>query len=346
MDCQRVKFERPISGHTLEMAKMFACFSNINTVNDMLREYPLDIRTQEMVKLIEHGAKQLFVHNYTNEEPELEPKMFGDENIKHCIVCFSGGKDSTAAALTMREKGYDVQLYYVQGINKSYPNELQVATNIARWLGMQLIVEKVTLVGKTTFHDNPVKNQLIASMALDYGLESGFSTTIVFGDFTEDNIYNSSFLEAWSDTQEMWSAHNTFVRQYVPSYKIVIPFKNYLETMDVMEIEPALMQMVQGCVLPHRFRENAKKNNEKKYNVSLLPNRCGSCWKCCVEYIHYADKGVVPYNTAFYLHCLNFLADKMDVLHPNIKDRSIESVYKAFLFDDFKTSKYYENECR
>ena len=115
----------------------------------------------------------------------------------------------------MKEQGYNVYLYYVFGINKSYPDEFVRVKELANMLDMPLFVEKVVLKGHTTFHDNPVKNQLIASMALDYGIKNEISAKVCFGDFTDDNVLNSSFLEAWSDTQEMWYAHQEFVRNYV-----------------------------------------------------------------------------------------------------------------------------------
>lgn len=334
MDYTRLKFERHIYGHTLEMAKMYSIFSNINMVEDVCKQYPIDIGTHRLVELISFGANKSFNITYNDEKsPKMFPKAVNNDNV---VVCFSGGKDSTAAALLMRDKGFDVNLYYIKGINKSYPNELERAKEIANYLKMPLYVEKVSQKGKTTFHDNPIKNQLIASMALDFAVENNFSHNIVFGDFYTDNIRNSSFLEAWSDCIEMWQQHEIYVRNnFVEDYKIHIPFKNYIQTIDIVSKDKQLLNLVQGCVLPHRFRESVKQNNEKKFGIELLPQRCGSCWKCCTEYIHLADIGVMPYNKQFYKHCLNFLKNKMDVLRPNIKERDLPIVYKAFLYEEF-----------
>ena len=242
----------------------------------------------------------------------------------------------------MKEKGYNVHLYHVHGINKSYPDELERATNVAKLLDMPLTIENVLLKGTSTFRENPIKNQLVASMALDFGIKNNISTTIVFGDFTSDDISNSNFIEDWSDTQEMWLAHYNYIRQYVSNYKIVIPFENYINTMDIMAKHVDLLNIIQGCILPYRYRKNIRSKNEQKYKVQLLPNRCGSCWKCCAEYIHYADIGVVEYNKEFYKHCLDFLLDKMKTMHPDMK-QDIETTYGVFLYDDYKKSKYYQN---
>lgn len=339
MNGQKVILSRQMYGHTLEMAKMFYVFSDINSINKKLKEYTFDKNSKGVIDTIFIGTKQRF--NVSFEETVVTPTNV--LNGKNVIVCFSGGKDSTAAAIQMRNSGYNVYLYFVQGINKSYPNEVEQAKKIASYLNMPLTIEKVMLKGTTTFHDNPVKNQLIASMALDYGVTNNIGTTICFGDFTSDNVENSSFLEAWSDTQEMWREHKKFVRSYIPSYDIIIPFKNYIETIDIISKERKLLDMVQGCVLPNRFRGMTKKLNENKYSIELLPNRCGSCWKCCVEYIHLADMEIVEYNRDFYKHCLDFLKIKMDVLHSDVIGRDYETIYNTFLFGEYKESKFYKD---
>lgn len=340
MDAQRVIFNRTISGHTLEMAKLFYIFSNMDYVDELSSQYEIDCGLSKMVDLIEIGANRRFDKiNYSNNN---DYKRVFTSDFNNIIVCFSGGKDSTSAALKMKEQGYNVYLYYVFGINKSYPDEFVRVKELAKMLDMPLFVEKVVLKGHTTFHDNPVKNQLIASMALDYGIKNKISAKVCFGDFTDDNVLNSSFLEAWSDTQEMWYAHQDFVMNYVPFYEIKIPFKNYRDTLDVISSNERLLSMVQGCVLPYRFRNKTKEINEQKYNVKLLPNRCGSCWKCCVEYIFLADKGVVEYNEQFYKHCLDILSDKMSILHANVAPKDMKTTYETFLMQGFEKSKIWK----
>lgn len=341
---QSVSFNRRVTGHTQEMAKMFYAFSNTTCFDDNMQHVRFDKDVKPIVEVLSIGANRKFDISYYDNTKRF--KTCGVEEKGNVVVCFSGGKDSTAAAIKMKEVGLNVHLFYVQGINKSYPDEMEKAKAIANYLHMPLHIETISLKGKTDFHDNPVKNQLIASMALDYGITNGIGTKVCFGDFYTDVAKESSFLEAWSDCIEMWNAHRDFVRLYVPQYEIIIPFKNYIETMDIISKDSVIMEMVQGCVLPQRFRKSMKTNNEKRYGVNLLPNRCGSCWKCCAEYIHYADIGVVEYNKDFYQHCLVFLSGKMHVLHKNVGKVDLESTYRSFLYNDYKNSKFYNDDSK
>ena len=145
---------------------------------------------------------------------------------------------------------------------------------------------------------------------------------------------NSQFYESWSDTQEMWSAWLDLAKTYVPNVELVIPFKNYNETLDVISEDLELANMVHGCILPYRFRDMTRKKNITKYGVELLDGRCGSCWKCCTEYIYFADKGVIPLNEDFYRHCIDFLVKKLPSVHPEVKEINRNTAYKVFLHKD------------
>ena len=57
----------------------------------------------------------------------------------------------------------------------------------------------------------------------------------------------------------------------------------------------------------NRYRDYLKEKNEAKYNVKILPHRCGSCWKCCLEYCILVNEGILIKNEAFYKHCLKVL---------------------------------------
>ena len=82
---------------------------------------------------------------------------------------------------------------------------------------------------------------------------------------------------------------------------------------------------------PNRFRDSLRKKNLVKYNEPVLERRCGSCWKCAVEYIWFTDFNIFEYNEAYYRHCL-------DVLKNTIKketgqtDIDIEDIWQNYFF--------------
>lgn len=227
------------------------------------------------------------------------------------VVCFSGGKDSVATAIKCREMGYDVKLYHVHGINHSYPDEIDKARDVAKYLGLPLYVETIKLSGKPVYFENPLKNQTICTMALDWSDRNGYGHRIAFGDFRNDHRERAIFGTNWTDTVEMWEAYTSYIRNDYPDFEILILFDNYFQTMDVVAQDRKLLEMIQGCIAPSRYREYWRGKNIAKYGKDvILPHRCGSCWKCCSEYVHLAGNGILPMNEQYYKKCLQVLKKK------------------------------------
>ena len=62
---------------------------------------------------------------------------------KSIILCFSGGKDSIAAAIKYKELGYDVHLYHLKHINPSFADEWECAQRSADLLGMPIFFDDI-----------------------------------------------------------------------------------------------------------------------------------------------------------------------------------------------------------
>lgn len=342
MDFRKINYDWFASGHLLTVSTLFSMFSNLETIDLFTKTYGVDENAKKLVDVLCVGLKR----DVNVRFEHIEHGVSELSRTNNVVVAFSGGKDSTATAMKLVSEGKNVYLFYVKGINKAYPDEENHAKEIAAKLGLPIHIENVRQSGKSSFKESPIKNQVIASMALDYAVSNGYGTSIAFGDFTTDNMSNSQFFESWSDTQEMWDAWLCFVKTYVPNVELIIPFETYNDTLDIISENKEVLELVCGCILPYRFRAMTKAANEKKYNIELLPNRCGSCWKCCVEYIFLVEKGVFELNKDFYLHCIAFLRDKLESVRPEIKEKTMESAYRAFLHRDPLeiTKKILENE--
>ena len=259
---------------------------------------------------------------------------------KNIIVCFSGGKDSVATALHYQKLGYNVYLYHVKGINKTYKDEYKAVQRLADYLGLPLTIEEVQLKGDHEWTEHPMKNMIIADMAIQYGIRENIGIKIAFGNYYTSHIYDDPFEVCAGDDIEMWRAYERIIKSVIPGFKMYIPLRNIQTSYNAINERPELLELIQSCIGPYRYREYLHDNNEKKYGIKLLSHRCGSCWKCAAEYIWYTDHKKLEYNEDFYKHCLQVLRNtvkKEDGIHI----RSDRSVWQRYMFYPIKQSKYF-----
>ena len=329
-------------GFSIDMLSLYELYSNGATIADNLKMYDFPKTMKPLLDSLEIGIGEHFPYNFHEEEIAQQ----NCDNGKSVVVAFSGGKDSVAAAMKFKEMGYDVTAFHLHGINRGLPNEVDHAREMANSIGVPFHVENVSVKGGSSWLEHPMKNQLICALILDWAIANNLGSHIVFGDFLNDYAATSLFDRNWSDTREMWNGFTDYIRNYVPSFQVEIPFHTYIDSLDIITSNgTALLEKTQSCLtLPYR-KVNLVKGNESKYNVKLLPNRCGSCWKCCVEYIYLADSGKVPYNKAFYQHCLEYLKGKMKDEKPFLpKPKTLTDGYIAFLYSIPANSHLYEFE--
>lgn len=271
---------------------------------------------------------KLAVHNY---------------NPKNIIVCFSGGKDSVATVLHYQKLGYNVLIYHVKGINQTYKDEWKSAQTLAEKLGCEYVQEEVSLQGAHDWTEHPLKNWIIANMALQYGICNEFSTKIAFGNYRTSSVEDDPFEVCGGDDIEMWKAYEVIIKKVLPKFKIYLPLRNIQSSYTQLVKRADILPYIQSCIGPFRYREYLKMNNEKKYQIKLLPHRCGSCWKCALEYIYFTDHGIFEYSRDFYKHCIAVLKRTLKN-ESGIKIREERTIWYRFCFYSISKSRYFKKK--
>lgn len=246
---------------------------------------------------------------FGKETYDFEPKRISlpeytlDPHDPRCVCAFSGGKDSLANLILLKKYGYEPIPFFVKGINYQYASEYEVARELCKAINMELVEKKVSVRGKCEFPENPVKDQFIMAMMLDYGLPKGISN-YSFGTYIDTPLEDVSKEYMLSDSSEMFTDFQTFVNKHYPEVDFPIFLNDGCEAYRIIcDTNVDLVFKTQSCMSPARYRQNYIRQAEKKYGIKLPPNRCPSCYKCCTEAIYLHEFGVLNYPDSFIEHC-------------------------------------------
>lgn len=314
---------------TIQMYEFYSEPYEDNSI-DLFTDNSIYFKFEPIVKELHKQFKKEY--NYFSYYSQSSTLKIGTNKNK-AILCFSGGKDSVYTALKLKEK-YDLTLYYLDGINGSYKDEIESAKECADKLNLPLIIEKVTLKGKTTFLENPLKNLVIYAFALNYGLPLGI-VNYFFGNAKEDTVEKSSFDRNFSDSVELFDLYTDAISSMVGieinNYPIIV---SYVDSIIELGRHKELQDSVKSCLSPIRYRGNLHKHNEEKYLIKLPKNDCGSCWKCCAEYILWCDNNLVEYNRSYYYHCLDIIKKRVKDINSLINSKNLKDIYIASFGED------------
>ena len=313
--------------HLQELINLYMLYSDWDCTYENLK-LPLSIHLKLMTEVYQIGSKKSLEYNFINYNIE----DISYPNNKDIIICCSGGKDSTAVALKLKEEGHNIILYYVKGINKAYPDEEKRIDKIANYLQVPYYIEdRFKFTGHSDFPDNPIKNQLILSMAANYAYEINIGCNIAFGDFKDDTVEKCNIMTSWSDTVEMNQAYLQFIKHYIPAFNYIAPFKYEFDSINILYKYYHILPLTQSCIMPQRFRNSLKQHNEEKYQINLPDNRCGSCYKCCREYIQFYLLGLYEFNEGYYNHCLDIFKSSLKKQHPEFKLINDKIAYEYYV---------------
>lgn len=265
---------------------------------------------------------------------DVEPLDLSGFDDKSIIVCFSGGKDSFAVARHYQKLKYKVYLYHLKGLNATYCGEYSehlVAQKAAEYMGLPLILEEISYTGYHDWVEHPMKNMIMATRALSWGVRNRVTTKIAVGTFKTAYLEDNAFRVCAGDCVEMWKAYDKVIRRIIPKYKTYIPNENYQTAYDIIKNEPQALEVLISCMTPNRFRKAFRQRTIDKYGIDLLPNRCGCCWKDAVEYIWFADHELIPLHRAYYIHCIEVLANSYEK-ETGTRFFSVRSLWTEYFF--------------
>ena len=283
--------------------------------------------------------------NFTSENYEVnftdvpyEPLEVPDSG-NNLILSFSGGRDSVASALKYKEMGYNVYLYHLKHINPAVSDEWVHAEKLAELLGLPIFVDTVKLSGHHVWMEHPMKNMMIANGALSYGIREGIGTRLAFGNYTTSLLPYNSFDRCAGDCVDMWERYSKIIQRIIPDFEIYNTLENLGETLDIITKRMDLLENALSCMCRHSLRPYRHSWVKSKYGIDLLENRCGSCFKCCVEYIYLADHDLIEFSEDYYKYCLNqlFKVSRAEDLYLY----SIENLWVHYLFYPIEQSKLY-----
>lgn len=303
-----------------ELERMYSVTADKDYVQDSLIPLIFDESLEQIQTLFNN-------YGYTDYDFQFIDKKFtklslDSYNPKNIIVCHSGGKDSTSVVKHYMMMGYNVYLYHVTGLNKTYYDEWKCVEEVAKYLQLPYKFDDVSYKGFcNSWYEHPMKNMILANMALTYGIKEGIGTKIAFGNFYTSTLETDDFAICGGDSVEMWKAYENAIKKIIPKFHIYRPNKNYQTACNALREDKELLSKTISCMTPNRFREHFRKRTLKNYKVDLLPNRCGCCWKCAVEYIWFADHNVFEYNEEYYLHCVDVIrrnAEKSSIFYTNV----------------------------
>ena len=279
-------------------------------------------------------------YHFSFTDKHYEQLVLPKYDSNNIIVAFSGGKDSVASALICKSCGFNVYLYHLRGLkNKTYPDEWKSAQEIADYLGLPLIIEDIKLEGALPFSEHPMKNMIIANHMLQWGIQNNIGTNITFGNYMSSVLEFTAFYYSGDDCMDMWEEYERIIGKIIPGFQMTFDLAYKEDALEEVATDVKLLGMCKSCLGANRFRAYNHRCVEEKYGIKLLPDRCGVCWKCAVEYIYMTDHDVLEYNESYYKKCVDVL--KKADLHENERPfENIKMLWEDYFSYDMKQSKW------
>ena len=321
-----------------EIDRFFALTSERATTHKRLVPNVFDNRFQLLSEFFEdYGAN----YNLKFTDRDYKPLNLPKYDEKNIILCFSGGKDSTAAALYYKERGYNIYLYHLKNVNPIF-DEYKAVEELANKLELPLFVDEVTMSGHHEWIEHPMKNMIVANNALNYGVKNNITSKIAFGNYYNSSLEEDEFAWCGGDTIELWYAYEEIMNAVIPDFMMNLCLANLGTTLDIVCKNKDLLDSTISCLGRAGLRDYRRQWVKDKFDIDLPKHRCGSCYKCAVEYVYMADHDLQKYSPEYYKYCLDRL--KLNAKRETGKTLTYEEVWDRCFFHDIKTSKYVQSQ--
>lgn len=250
-----------------------------------------------------------------NLSEELSNPIDIESTNNKVVVGFSSGFDSVYNSLKLLSCGYEPVLFHVKSLNKSYPDEFNKSISFAKDFGFDIVVLEVEDNNNPIFIDNPMKNQMILSLMIEYGTQNNINK-FAMGNNVNEKISECRVQYGISDSIEMFTEYRNGISKYF----------NNLEFFDILETKSnaykfvgenfyKAFENVNSCITPHRFKKHLNKLNSNKFNITPLSDtRCMSCYKCAIEAILLDYNNIVEYPDDYIEHSYDIIRKKSDTI--------------------------------
>lgn len=232
-----------------------------------------------------------------------------DSNV--VLLGFSAGLDSVFQAIKLKEAGYDVKLYFMKNVN-TYENgqSYKYAKIIADKLGLELIECRIiknndkTSIYKQYWPENPIKNQLILSTMIDYCITHGYNK-ISLGDDFDLSVKDAAVGINLTDAREITTFFLNGVSVHIKNLEFIPIEKGNDKSARIRCLmKYNLIDDYYSCVQSGRFNKKYHDTIEKKYNIKLFGNNCGTyCRKCAMHNLICHYTGIITFPDDFISKC-------------------------------------------
>lgn len=242
---------------------------------------------------------------------------------KKVMLALSGGLDSAYLLYKLIEKRYSVICVHVNGLNKSCATEEKLqAERIAKKAGAEFICVGFKAPSQK-YPDNPFKNQLILSIMLDIGVKEGVTRYAIGSDW-ETPLANAAVGYTITDSKEVNEGFWNGIKAHFPYAELLMVDGSEKKLQRISYLyEKNVLEDISSCIAAHRFRAHLRDININKYGVRLMRGRCGSCYKCCMEYLLLVDLGLTKADAAYKEHCWDILAESSVSHRPELFNKSL-----------------------